>query len=221
MAGSSHSARRQSLVPPTQPSSRAKPRHYPVRLRDALRVISRASTPGTEELPTRSVHYVKKSPGTYSSSLTAYGGRSGVGSISVCFFCSAVSLHPMTPPVAWPFILRANSLCTQGVSGKGYWAPKSRQGDPFLQVNLKMAVLCRCETRGYVRCSGLTQCCVCSLNIAEGSPSTRSQNKAVCRTHRQSTCAFPNTTLVACFIRKCTCTRIVTRITYQILYLVS
>lgn len=92
MAGSSYSARRQSLlVPPTQPSSRAKPRHCPVRLRDALRAISRVSTPGTEQLPTRSVHYVNV-PGTCGS---------GVGLISVCFFfccCSAASLHPLLPP---------------------------------------------------------------------------------------------------------------------------
>lgn len=43
----------QDLVAPRRHSSRARPRHDAVHIRDALRVIERASTPGTEELPTR------------------------------------------------------------------------------------------------------------------------------------------------------------------------
>lgn len=44
-----------SFVPPRPAASRARPRHQPLHVQEALKVLSRASTPGTEELPPRCV----------------------------------------------------------------------------------------------------------------------------------------------------------------------
>lgn len=58
----------------------------------------------------------------------------GVGHFCTAYCCIFYIIVDCYPPPHITARLFFHSLCTQSVHTKGYWAPKSRQEDPFLQV---------------------------------------------------------------------------------------